>query len=160
MNSLFLCALFVPAWVMRLCFCRFYLSLLGLPRDTMLTIFVLIFHFRNIMAVRGKRNLCYVDIGCYIASQFVCGWFWRVWVAKLYFTGYSIFWSGFPCGAVLLTSLLLTFQLRNFMAVRCYRNLCYVDIGCLWLVLAGMGCQIVFYWLPPVPPTPRVALYS
>ena len=68
MNNLFLCVLFGPAWVVRSCFCRFYLSLLGLSRDTMLTIFVLIFLFRTFTAARGNKNLCNVDIGFYIAS--------------------------------------------------------------------------------------------
>ena len=68
MNILSLCALFGRAWVVRSCFCRFYLSLLGLPVDIVLTTFVPIFLFRTFMAVRGHKNLCYVDIGCYIAS--------------------------------------------------------------------------------------------
>ena len=68
MNSLLLCALFVPAWVVRLCFCRFYLSLLGLPGDTVLTTFVLTFLLRTFMAVRSYKKLCYVEIGCYINS--------------------------------------------------------------------------------------------
>ena len=129
MNSSPLRALFGLLWIVRSCFCRFYLSLPGLSRDNMFAIFVLIFPFRTVMAVRCYRYLCYVDIWCYIASYLVCGWFWLVWVAKLYFTGYSIFWSAFPlwCCAIII---LVTFQWGPSMLCGAIRILYYVIIWC------------------------------